>query len=173
MTISFASNTQRIKLNNIGMQLLVRIDGNMYEVTHAACYAQTTDEVLMQTKGFIAHMLNDATGTVVATFIGKELTLADIDNKVNDLRDCAGKEATPLYILNSEGIFQIAKIVFEDPDLESKEEAEDLAIEKGNQFMLMNPDTALIASSEVDGDNEVPKLHFIATKDTMSYKSIS
>ncbi len=172
MTIKFASNTQRLALDNIGTTLLVRIDDNLYEVSHASRFAQTTDELLHQTKGFIAHMVTDETNDVVATLIAKELVLTDANSKINDLRDQAGSDATPLYIMNHAGIFQVAKIVFEDPELQV-EEAEDAAIKAGNLYMKMHSDTSLIASTETTLDSEAAKLHFIATNNSMAYKKLA
>jgi len=173
MTIKFASNTQRLKFNNIGMQLLVRIGHNFFEVTHASRFDYTTDELLSQTQGFIANVLTDITNTVVATFIAKELVLTNMEDKVNDMRDRAGADYTNLYFLTSDGLFQVGKMIFENPKEQDKARAEDLAIAQGNHHMSINPELALIASTETSDEKEIPKLHFLASTEDMAFKKIS
>jgi len=165
MTIQFPSQTQKLALNNIGMQLIVRMGEQFYPITHASRFACTTDEILRKTGGFIAHMISDETRTVVATLIASPEPINGLGENVTDLHS-ASLDYSSLYMRCSEGIFQIAKIIAEDPENTDKDAAETLAISQANHFFRLNQDTALIASSETSDEKEVSTMHFIASNES-------
>lgn len=161
MTVESASKTQQLDLDNIGMTLLVRANGKFSRVTHASRFADTTDSILKQTNGFIAHVLTDPTNTVVATFIATEEEPFDVE-AVEDF-DRAGDDYTRLYVEIDNKLFQVAKIVYEDPDATDPEKAIDLAVMQGNAFMSLNQDTSLITATTKDNSKEIPRLYFISS----------
>lgn len=167
MSIVFPHQKQTLALNNIGMQLIVRMNDRFYPVTHACLSVDIATDIMRSFGCFIAHVLTDGNGVINAIFMAIPEPIEALDGHVDDLQR-AGHDYTMLYVRNHAGAFQVAKIVAECPFNPDRKLARDNAILQGNAFMSMNPDTALITASETNDDKEVKILYFIASNESAS-----
>jgi hypothetical protein len=136
------------ELDNIGMHLNAMKDDQLFRVTHASLYAETTDTVLIGTEGFIASQEKDRNGDVAASLIAT--------TPLNGLVPKGVNSDYPLVVSVCGNHFQVAAIFVSDP------ENLNTAINDANDFMKNNPDTALIATSEDNPYSEVCDIHIIA-----------
>jgi hypothetical protein len=142
------SKVNEFKLSNIGIYLNAVKGKVIFRITHTGLYAQTTDALLQETKGFIATQVSDTTGTVAASLIASTVLDRPAPDNVS--------ETMPVVATVDGKDFQVAGLFVIDP------KNVDDAQRRANAFMMKNEGTSLIDSSLCNPYGEVDTIHIVA-----------